>query len=251
MRRFVGDERSSQHGFHHCICGGGLAQKVIQTFVPAQDQVPILQFAGDFDLGADTQTGLRDGYYVILGTRDNRNPIPSPLPALKVTDSGLLAAGQPVTQLSYVVLDVTRVPVRTRALNEGAVWDRKLREAETTAQAIADDPFVDEAAKRQTWDKCKLLLQEARALLLADTNYAPQEAEDICKSLYKRCSDIISGKPVAVPSFDVGPFAPLIDSVGDRVQFAIAPDEDLAETVSEYEQESEAAMEVLKAGGLL
>jgi len=50
---------------------------VIQTFVPAQDQVPILQFAGDFDLGADTQTGLRDGYYVILGTRDSRNPIPA------------------------------------------------------------------------------------------------------------------------------------------------------------------------------
>jgi hypothetical protein len=41
---------------------GSLAQKVIQSFVPAEEREPLLQFNGDFNLAVE---GLRDGYYVI------------------------------------------------------------------------------------------------------------------------------------------------------------------------------------------
>ena len=91
---------------------GGLAEKVIQTFIPAQEREPVLQFTGDFNLGVD---GLKDGYHVILGTRDERNPIPASLPELEVREDGLLASGKRVTQLSYVILDVCRSPARERS----------------------------------------------------------------------------------------------------------------------------------------
>jgi hypothetical protein len=60
---------------------GGLAQKVITSFMPAEERQPILQFSGDFNLATSE---LRDGYYAILGTRDAENPLSTPLPTLKI-----------------------------------------------------------------------------------------------------------------------------------------------------------------------
>ena len=58
---------------------GGLAQKIIQTFIPAEQRQPILQFAGDFDVGGTAgASSLQDGYYAILGSRDEENPLPEP-----------------------------------------------------------------------------------------------------------------------------------------------------------------------------
>jgi hypothetical protein len=58
----------------------GLAGKIIETFVPAEERQPILQFSGEFNLADD---GLKDGYYIILGTRDDRNPLPTRSPNFK------------------------------------------------------------------------------------------------------------------------------------------------------------------------
>ena len=69
---------------------GGLAEKMISTFVPANERRPILQFSGDFDLAAE---GLREGYYVILGSHVQTNPLPAK-PSLKVADGGTLADEQ-------------------------------------------------------------------------------------------------------------------------------------------------------------
>jgi hypothetical protein len=227
---------------------GGLAQKIIQTFIPAEQRQPILQFAGDFDVGGTAgASSLQDGYYAILGTRDEENPLPSPVPRLEVRDSGLLADGKELNGLSYVVLDVTRVPARTRELSAGATWEAKLREAEGLAQAAADDPFAEDGEKKEVWGKCKVILQEARALLLADANYAPTEASDICKTVYKKIADLVSPKEDGKTKAAKGPDMQ-IDTKAERNLFGIGESEDLSSVSAKYAQTAAASLKILKAG---
>jgi hypothetical protein len=225
---------------------GGLAQQVIQTFIPAQEQKPILQFAGDFNLGIGAND-LVDGYYAILGTQSERDPIPDPLPALAVRDGALLAGGAAITQLSYVVLDVTRVPARTRELHGGAPWDPKLREAESLAHETADDPFADDSQQRDIWKKCSALLLEARALLLADPNYAEGEASSIYKTAYKKCADLITGKG---DSGQAKPRGFTADTAADRDRLGITTDEDLDRTVAAYQAQAADAERILRQLGV-
>ena len=227
---------------------GGLAQKIIQTFIPAEDQEPILNFAGDFNLSTE---GLKDGYHVILGTRDERNPIPDPLPALKVREDGLTVDGQRVTQLSYVVLDVRRSPARTREMNDGAPWEAKLSEAEGVAEYVAGDPFAKEEQRREAWEKCKRLIFEARALLLADYNYLKKEAEAICKAAYDRCVKAIVGGEGKRHEGDL-----VLSGAGwqpdwraDRAFLGISPDEDLVATLDTYAEQVTQARQILKQVG--
>jgi hypothetical protein len=230
---------------------GGLAQGILQTFVPAEERTPILQFSGDLNVGGDVGggVGMRDGYYAILGSRHEKDPLPDPFPKLEVREDTLLADGKAVSQWSYVVLQVTRVPARTRAMNEGALWDAKLREAEAIAQEVADDPFADDDEKREKWAKVKALLQEARILLQADPNYAAGEADAIYKTVYKWCADTIAGrKPGEEPPVPKAMLA--FDTKADRVGLDIAEDEDLDAVVAEYTKLAAESMSVLKASGL-
>lgn len=225
---------------------GDLAQKVIQTFIPAQERDPILQFSGDFNLDAED---LKDGYYVILGTRDEKNPIPDPLPQLGIQEEGLLADGQRVTQLSYVVLDVRHSPARTRDRNDNAPWEAKLREAEGAAELIAGDKYAENVERRQTWDRCKRLLQEARVLLTADQNYLRTEADLIWKSVYDKCVNDIAGGERGRDGGAVvkaaRPWRP--DSRADRDFLGIPLDEDLGTTLDAYAEQVVEARRVLTA----
>jgi hypothetical protein len=236
---------------------GGLAQKVIQTFIPAEERQPILQFSGDFNLGA---SDLADGYYAILGSRSADDPIPTDLPGLEVVAGGLRVNGQELPNLSYIVLEVTRVPVRTREANSGALWDKKLREAEAVVQEVVDDPFSDDASKRKAWETCTGLLQDSRALLMADPNYAEAEAAAIYKTVFKRCADLVRGGPVPpVQQIPGGPhtlglmgperFEP--DSAQARRALAIPLDEDIAGLAERYSQESAAVADLLKDAGFV
>ena len=161
----------------------------------------------------------------------------------------LLADDKAVSQWSYVVIQVNRVPARTRAMNEGALWDAKLREAEAISQEVADDPFADDSEKREKWTKVKALLQEARVLLQADPNYAAREADAIYKTVYKWCADTIAGrKPeedMAVPKALMG-----IDTKADRLGLDIAEDEDLDAVVAEYGKLAAESQRILEASGL-
>jgi len=221
---------------------GGLAQQVIQTFIPAQRRQPILQFAGDFNLGTGAND-LTDGYYAILGSQSQNDPIPNPMPALEVRDGALLAGGQGITQLSYVVLSVVRVPVRTRELSSGAVWDTKLREAEVLSQEVTDDPFADDARQRENWNKCVALLQEARALLLADPNYAEAEAGSIYKTSYKQCADLIRGTTEGAGAKRGGFTA---DTKTYRELLGIATDDNLESVVADYANKESASRQLLR-----
>jgi hypothetical protein len=229
-----------------------LAQKIIQNFMPAEEREPILQFSGDFNL---TAGGMQEGYYAILGSRDERNPLPSPSPRLEVCEGQLLAGGTPVAHLSYVILDVQRTEARTRDLSGGAVWEHKLREAENEAQNIAQDPLAGDGddERRQAWDKCRNLIREAQALLLADPNYLRHEADSIIKATFKACKDLVS------PESPQRRFGPSIgdtsrlwqpDEGSDRAFLGIAADEDLDASLARYAHQVRAARRVLRAAGL-
>jgi hypothetical protein len=154
-----------------------LAQKLMQAFVPTEERRPILQFTADFNLAGG---GVRDGYHVILGSQDPGHPLPRPLPAAEVRDGDLLLDGRPVTEYSYVILDIRRAVARTRDLNDGAAWEEKFREAEDEAQLPGDDA-------RASWETCRGLLREAQTLLRADPNYLREEADAMVASVLTNC----------------------------------------------------------------
>ncbi|MDM8517159.1 hypothetical protein QUF76_13240 [Desulfobacterales bacterium HSG16] len=124
---------------------GNISQKIIQTFLAPDERQPILQFNCDFNIATGE---LKEGYYVILGTRDEQSPLPRPVPDLKIKDGELFANETPVTQWSYIVLSVRHLEARTRALNDGASWESKFREAESIALQISEDPFADDKERQ-------------------------------------------------------------------------------------------------------
>ena len=101
---------------------GTLSQKLLQTFLKPEEREPILALSGDLNVS----DGLPDGYYVIFGTRDEKNPLPNPMPKLEVRNDTLLADDKPITQLSYVLMEVRGLSARTRDLNDGAVLNQRL-----------------------------------------------------------------------------------------------------------------------------
>ncbi|MGB0386229.1 MAG: hypothetical protein ACPGWR_15580 [Ardenticatenaceae bacterium] len=238
---------------------GALSEKILQTFLKPADRQPILHFSGDFNLAAGE---LRDGYYVILGTRDPNNPLPYQLkyPHLKFENGDLLYNKKRVTQLSYLILEVRRVDARTRGLNDGAPWEEKLRSAEAIAERLAGDPFDEQEEKKQAWAECKNMLKEAQLLLQADPNYLPREAKDIIKKAFADCQKQIFDEhdplptretpvyPPNEPPHELEPYAEWVagephsqtappDFEADRAFLGIAPDEDLEATLSRYAQQ--------------
>ncbi len=228
---------------------GGLSEKIIQTFLEPAEQQPILQFNGDFNIPAND---LKDGYYVILGTRDADNPLPSPLPPLSIVNGELLADRQPLDRLSYIILDVRVLEARTRSLNDGAVWAEKLRQAEGVAQRLAADSFAGEEERRQAWQECKMLIKEAQLLLTADTNYLPVEADKIIKDAFERCrKQIYEERERAIVRGEKG--LALLDATAvaaDWLFLGIDPGEDLTATLGRYAQQVAEARRIMQEAGM-
>jgi hypothetical protein len=219
----------------------GLAQKVIQSFVPAEEREPILQFSGDFNLAGNE---LRDGYYVIFGTRDEKNALPSTTTKLAVVDGELQANGQRVTQLSYVVIEVRRVPARTRDLNDGAAWEQKLREAEGLAQDGSYTLGPEAANGGDVWSKCRDLLRDAQTIIRADLNYHRWEANNIIASSYNYCTSQLAKLQSSrqnVPAERVS-----VGSPEDRAVFGIANEQALRTILGQYANDVAASRRILR-----
>lgn len=222
-----------------------LANDIIQTFIPAEEQEPVLQFTGDFNLATGD---LAPGYYVILGSRDADHPIPSPLPALEVKDHRLLAGGQPLSGLSYVIVEVRKTSARSRDLGVGTDWENRLREAEDIAQSLMDDPFVDNDARQTAWTKCRTLIKEAQTFLREEPNYLRGEAERIVKVTYLRCRELVT-EPVLERHRVAGRGGAgtvwLPDNRADRQFLDIGQDEVLERDALAYAEEVMKARDVL------
>jgi hypothetical protein len=216
-----------------------LAEDIITTFIPAEEQEPILQFSGDFNLSTDD---LRAGYYAILGTRDADHPIPAPLPSLAFREGRLHGDGYPLSGLSYVVFEVRKTSARTRDTGVGSDWDARLREAEDIAQNLIDE------ARRSAWEKCRNLIREAQTFLRSDSNFLRTEGEQIARATYLRCRDLVL-EPVHERSgrTRVAGDSPawLPDDRADRAYLNIGADEDLDAQVFDYASEVMKAREIL------
>ncbi len=224
----------------------GLAQKIINTFIPTTSKEPILQFGGAFNLASEE---LKDGYFVVLGTRDEKNPLPRPLPTFTVESGQLMGDGKPITQLSYVVFDIQQCPVRTRALNENALWNLKLREAEDEA---SNAQWGTDEEKSQAWGKCQKLVREAQTLIRAVINYLAVESEAIIKKSFKKCADSLGVKQnnSRVVKVSTQSWQPA-DVWQDLMALGVSPDEDLSVTVENYDYSVSQSEVILASNNLL
>ena len=208
-----------------------ISKKLIGAFIPDPDQrEPILQFKGDFNIPAKE---LCDGYYVILGTRDQKKPLPDSKAELEVKGIDLLVNGKPATDWSYVILNVRSVDVRGRSLSEGADWEKKIRKAEGIAGFVESDRFASSKSKREAWEECKNLIKEAQTLLFNDENYLFYEATAIYKKALADCSKMIFGDSDIIVSASRA--AKSKDLKKDREFLGIDLDEDLEDELNRYE----------------
>lgn len=231
---------------------GKLAGKLIDTFVPQEERKPILQFSGDFDLAGE---GLKEGFYVILGSHDPRNPLPAVRPKLEIVEGGQLNAnGQPVTQLSYIILRVSCTKSVRDRFTGHSPWSDKLQEAKRAAQDYAEDHFakVNKKTRQEVWEKqCLPLLREAHALLIADPNFLTAEVELIYRSAYHECQEAITGKlstRVHDPRANTSVWIP--DERADRAFLGIPDNEDLEARLSLYAEQVYSARRKFKELGL-
>jgi hypothetical protein len=222
-----------------------LSNKIIDTFLDDDERTPLLRFVGDFNLVGN---GISDAYYVILGSRYDRHPLPRPLPgppALQVQANELLFNERPVVEWSYVVLDVNTVPLRTRALGRGEAWSNKLDQATTQAAEVKHNPFAAPKDRRQAWEGCLTLLKEANTLLRQDPLYLPSEVDSIIQQAYKETLSSIfpdDGKQLG---------APPSMSVEERSLLRVANVDELSQRVNEYAAGQQAAAGKLREMGLL
>ena len=225
---------------------GGLSQKLLGTFIKAEDRQPILQFGGDLNIAS----GMQEGYYIILGTRDEDNPLPDPLPVLEVRGGFLYAGGEQVTQLSYVIINVRCVDARTRDLNDGAAWEENLAQAESTASNVSNNPLARSDAKTRAWDDCLKDLQEAQTLLRADPNYLRSEAETIITAAYAECYSRIFGQP---PTRRAGPAEGSqqpVEAASGRDRLSIPPDKDMEQVLDQYADQVASSRRILQSSGI-
>ncbi len=226
---------------------GGLANKLINAFMPESSQ-PILRFSGDFNLIAE---GLKEGYYVILGSHSKNNPLPTSQPRLEIKEGGILYAdGKPVNDLSYVIFRVGVIKSIRDLFKGTSPWRAKLEEAKRLVNEYLDAPNADKSAAKmqELWDKqCLPTLREARALLSTDANFLNSEIEAIYYSAYHECSELIKNHATrGISKFTWRP-----DPQVDRKFLAVPKTEDMNARLSEYAEKLNESRKVLKALGRL
>jgi len=224
---------------------GGISEKLIQSFFSPEERQPILQFTGDFMLNED----LRDGYYVILGTRDKDCPLPdfsgTDKQSLTIKDNQLYIDNKEVQDLSYVILDVRAFPVRTRTQNDGAIWLGKLIEAESQAEGLSIDPFVDDKKRKNTWEQCSELIQEARLLLVNDPSYLPNEAKKIVLKSLTTCKEHIFGVDDSTKTISRGA-APIERAQLEFDKFGFSKEDNILNLLNEYSWQERATQDILR-----
>jgi hypothetical protein len=215
---------------------GSLAEKLITAFVPQEECKPILQFSGDFDLATE---GLKDGYYVILGSHNSNNPLPVNQLDFEIANGGILKVDdQPITNLSYVILKVGCVKAVRDHFTGYMLWRDKIQEAKRLVQDYTEDPFkkTTKKTRQEMWEKqCIPLLREAYTLLLADVNFLSSEVDLIYRNAYKECRDLIVGKQETQKGVSSGSDPTWeLDTKSDRAFLGIPEDEDMDAKLSEY-----------------
>lgn len=215
---------------------GTISDKLLQTLLQPEDQKPVLQFSGDFNI---EKRGLQDGFYAILGTQDPNHPLPdlaSEKTNFKIRNGELLHNGKPVENLCYVILEVGVVPARGRERNNGATWHKFLELAEFEAEMIGNDPFATKGDKKAVWEKCRQLIRKAREELNEDHSYTRKEAKAILLESQLNCRGLIFDNKTNEKGLEV--LATPTKSVElndlDLAEFGLQSEEELQQILADY-----------------
>lgn len=222
-----------------------LADRIVSTFTDPGAQQPLLHFIADYSLPVDD---LREGYYVIFGSRYEKHPLPRPLPtpsSLHFQDGELLHDGKPVTQWSYIILEVNTVPARGTSLGRGEAWYEKLQSAQAQAEAIASNPFARKEQRRSAWDSCEILLREMSVLLQTSPLYLPNEVRAITQTSYVKARSLI------FPIDDAALGAPPALAADTIAFLGVSDPAELAAAAANYSKTEARAQDKLRKLGLL
>lgn len=226
---------------------GKISQKILDEFLQEEQKQPILQFNGTFNISS----GVRPGLYAILSATSDHYPLPNPLPRLSVHNGQLLGDGQPLTQVSYVILRVASIPWRTRNLSANAAWNLRIIAAEDKAISVGENFLATPEEKHSVWQECLTLLKEAQVLLAADPNYHRAEAQAIVKSAFQSCQENLNRVPDTRRSTQEQVEVVVIqEEPDDRLHLNIAPEEDLTQIKQRYALQSRGSLNELARAGL-
>jgi hypothetical protein len=214
---------------------GNTAGKVMEAFLEAEERTPILQFLCDFNVGTND---LQAGYYVFLGTKDEKYPLPTQMPKVEIRGHDLLLDDKAITELSFVVLEV--ICTRARGRSDDAAWDKLLRAAENKASDFANQQKPTRKQRDSALGDCTELIQQARTLLRADPCVLPREAEDLVKSVYRNCEKIFSRLAGATRSAN-----PVAAIAAARRTLQVPESAELDRELTRYDEEVSAAQTIL------
>lgn len=217
-----------------------LAKGVLDAFLPGDGKTPILQFSKDFVV----TEGIAPGRYAILGSENKSNPLPKE-PKLSLNGIELQHNGSPVTNLSYVVLEIRTSPARTAELAKDATWYKKLQAAKRVASDFSQDPFLDENKKKAAWTECSQLIREAHALIHDDPLYIEAEATKIINEAWDTVKSFIFPARTATLGAP-----PVLDSETRRLLAATSLGE-ISKRAESYRAEAEESRSLLTAAGVL
>ena len=218
-----------------------VSQKLIENFIPKGENTSLIQFDGDLNV---TGNELKEGYYVILGSWDKANPLPSPdqQKKLVVQDGLLLIDDKPIDNLSFIILDLRWLPILTRD-NSTAAWNIKLLEAEDIAEGFKTNPFADEMKVKDAWVKIGDILNEARTLLRADPSILEIEAKELLIATLENCKRTLSDNNFERGTGNKQTWRP--DDTDMRALLGISPEEDTVKVANEYAEKVFTSRQIL------
>jgi hypothetical protein len=216
---------------------GSASRAVLDAFLEAESKKPILEFAGDFNIGT---SDLQAGYYVLLGTTDNDAPLPSNDSRWTVSGTKLLVDGKSTDQWSYVILEVMCSEARGR--NQQAKWNKPLSEAEAQADQIGRLQKPTKDQRSAALEKCQNLITDADTLIRGDPNYLPEEAKKIIADSFRYCRDAILTEAAQRGTAVMAVAEPWFDQT--RHLLGLGADNDINQAVISYADQVEALREI-------
>jgi hypothetical protein len=215
-----------------------VSKSLINTFLPLQEQEAILKFEADLDISAG---GLSNSYYVIVGTKDEKNPLPSNMSELTVKEDTLYLKDEPVKNLSYIILNVTTAEERKWETGHGP-WRAQLDQVSALIEAIAGRQNSTDAELDKAASECERMIYTAYRMLQADPLYLPKEALSIVRTFYANLQSTISSKrPVRRGG---GSDVPLKKDIRELLE--VKDSKELAQKVSDYKQGVNRSEDALK-----
>jgi len=131
---------------------------------------------------------VRDGYYVMFASEDPKYPLPASLSAnaIHVGDDGSIQVDNTdVSNLSYLVLEVDTLPVKTEQYGTGA-WKSQLDTIDNDILGLANKQGESQQDYTTDYEKIEQAISNVGPLLNADPTYTKDDKTGILALRYTR-----------------------------------------------------------------